>query len=45
MLRLPYFADPANLKVEEEEPSALPEGIMALELLQLAYRGKIKLTP
>jgi hypothetical protein len=23
----------------------LPEGIMALELLQLAYRGKIKLTP
>jgi hypothetical protein len=45
MVRLPYFADPANLKVEEEEPPALPEGIMALELLQLAYRGKIKLTP
>ena len=29
----------------KEEPPALPEGIMALELLQLAYRGKIKLTP
>src|SRR5262249_40694532 len=28
-------------KVEPE----LPEGIMALELLQLAYRGKIRLTP
>jgi hypothetical protein len=45
MVRLPYFADPANLKVEEEEPPVLPEGIMALELLQLAYRGQIKLTP
>ena len=28
-------------KVERE----LPEGIKALELLQLAYRGKVKLTP
>ena len=42
-MRLPCFADPDNLEVPEEPE--LPEGIMALELLQLAYRGKIKLTP
>jgi hypothetical protein len=42
-MAMPHFADPANLVVEEEPE--LPEGIMALELLQLAYRGKIKLTP
>ena len=42
-MAMPHFADPANLVVEVEPE--LPEGIMALELLQLAYRGKIKLTP
>src|SRR5215813_10227986 len=42
-MRLPCFADPDNLEAPEEPE--LPEGIMALELLQLAYRGKIKLTP
>jgi len=33
-----------RIEQEKVEPE-LPEGIMALELLQLAYRGKIKLTP
>jgi hypothetical protein len=33
-----------RIEQQKEEPK-LPEGIMALELLQLAYRGKIKLTP
>ena len=42
-MAMPPFADLANLVVEQEPE--LPEGIMALELLQLAYRGKIKLTP
>ena len=32
-----------RIEKQKEEPE-LPEGIMALELLQLAYRGKIKLT-
>jgi hypothetical protein len=42
-MAMPPFADPANLEVEPVPE--LPESIMALELLQLAYRGKIKLTP
>ena len=33
-----------RIEQEKEEPE-LPEGIRALELLQLAYRGKVKLTP
>jgi len=33
-----------RIEQQKEEPE-LPEGIMALELLQLAYRGKVKLTP
>jgi hypothetical protein len=33
-----------RIEQQKEEPE-LPEGIRALELLQLAYRGKIKLTP
>ena len=33
-----------RIEQQKVEPE-LPEGIMALELLQLAYRGKIKLTP
>ena len=38
--------DEALNRIEQQkvEPE-LPEGIMALPLLQLAYRGKIKLTP
>jgi hypothetical protein len=33
-------------RIEQQKvESELPEGIMALPLLQLAYRGKIKLTP
>jgi len=33
-----------RIEQQKVEPE-LPEGIMALELLQLAYRGKITLTP
>jgi hypothetical protein len=33
-----------RIEQQKEEPE-LPEGIMALELLQMAYRGKVKLTP
>jgi hypothetical protein len=33
-----------RIEQQKEEPE-LPEGIMALPLLQLAYRGKVKLTP
>ena len=32
------------LSKKKKEPE-LPEGIMALPLLQMAYRGKVKLTP
>jgi len=28
-----------------KEPEMVPEGIMALPLLQMAYRGKVQLTP
>jgi hypothetical protein len=46
MMRMPYFADPENLKVPEEpERLALPENITALPLLQMAYRGQVQLTP
>jgi hypothetical protein len=30
---------------QQKEEHTLPEGIMALPLLQMAYRGKVKLTP
>ena len=33
-----------RIEQQKVEP-ALPEGIMALPLLQMAYRGKVKLTP
>ena len=33
-----------RLEQQKEEPE-LPEGIMALPLLQMAYRGKVRLTP
>ena len=37
--------DAALAELEEEEKPDLPEGIMALPLLQMAYRGKVELTP
>ena len=43
MLRLPYFADPANLEVVEDEPKKIedgPEGETSLQLLQAIYRDK-----
>jgi len=33
-----------RIEQQRVEPD-LPEGVMALELLQMAYRGKVKLTP
>jgi hypothetical protein len=32
-------------RIEQQEEPELPEGITALPLLQMAYRGKVKLTP
>jgi hypothetical protein len=32
-------------RIEQTEEPALPEDIMALPLLQMAYRGQVKLTP
>ena len=45
-VRLPSFADPANL-VRREEPQepTLPEGVGALRLLQMVYRGEVKVSP
>ena len=43
MVRLPYFADPANLEVVEDEPKKIedgPEGETSLQLLQAIYRDK-----
>ena len=42
-MRLPSFADPANL-VRREEPQEppLPQDIDALRLLQMVYRGEVK---
>src|SRR5215471_15925324 len=46
MVRLPYFADPENLKVEDEEQQLiLPEGTTAKEALRMVYRGEIVLSP
>jgi|SRR6516225_2728326 hypothetical protein len=46
MVRLPYFADPENLKVEDEEKQlVLPEGTTAKEALRMVYRGEIVLSP
>jgi hypothetical protein len=36
--------DAALAELEEEQPP-LPDGIMALPLLQMAYRGQVQLTP
>jgi hypothetical protein len=49
MIKLPYFADPKNLVVEEERPATKavevvvedgPEGRSSLELLQTIYRDR-----
>ena len=48
MVRLPYFADPENLNVEDEEKPEqliLPSGTTAKQALQMVYRGEIVLTP
>jgi hypothetical protein len=49
MVRLPYFADPANLKVEEverkQEPAVIPDDIPLDELADSVVRGKRTLTP
>ena len=47
-MKLPYFADPANLVVEEEprEPEPmLPEGCTAKQALEMELRGEVRLTP
>lgn len=40
MVKLPYFADPANLEVEEDQPKIEegPEGETSLQLMQNVYR-------
>jgi hypothetical protein len=45
-VRLPSFADPANL-VTREEPKqpVIPKGITAPELAEMVMRGEVKLTP
>ena len=43
MVRLPYFADPKNLEVEEDQPKKIeegPEGETSLQLLQTVYRDR-----
>ena len=43
MVRLPYFADPKNLEVVEDEPKKVedgPEGETSLQLLQNVYRNR-----
>jgi hypothetical protein len=46
MVKLPYFADPANLVVVEDQPKPKPEvedgpeGETSLELLQNVYRNR-----
>jgi hypothetical protein len=43
MVKLPYFADPVNLVVEEPQPEKIeegPEGETSLQLLQTVYRDR-----
>ena len=46
MVRLPYFADPKNLEIEEDQPKPEPKieegpaGETSLELLQNVYRNR-----
>ena len=45
-MRLPYFADPENLKVKEEPtPEPIPDHIPLPELAEQVVRGKVKLSP
>lgn len=45
-IRLPSFAYPENLVVPEEpEPPELPDDVGALRLLQMVYRGQVKVSP
>jgi hypothetical protein len=37
--------DAALAELEEEKEAVVPEGIMALPLLQMAYRGQVQLSP
>lgn len=44
-VRLPSFAYSENLKVREDPKAPLvPQGVRALELLQMVYRGEMKAT-
>ena len=45
-VRLPSFADPANL-VTREEPKqpVIPKGITAPELAEMVMRGEVRLSP
>jgi hypothetical protein len=43
MIKLPYFADPKNLEVEEDQPKKIeegPAGETSLQLLQTVYRDR-----
>ena len=46
MVRLPYFADPKNVEIEEDQPEPKPkiedgpEGETSLQLLQTVYRDR-----
>ncbi len=43
-MRLPYFADPENLKVAEEPtPEPIPDDVPLPELAEQVVRGKVKL--
>ena len=45
-MRMPYFADPENLKVPEEPTNeAVPDNITMPELVDGVIRGKYKLDP
>jgi hypothetical protein len=46
MRRVRAHAYPKNLVVPEEpKPPELPEGVGALQLLQMVYRGEAKVSP
>jgi hypothetical protein len=46
MVRLPYFADPGNLKVEDEEEQRpmIPDNIPLPEVADRVVRGKLTLS-
>ena len=45
MVRLPYFADPENLKVEEQEVPRLPDDMDLWDIAVAVVRGKLTLSP